>query len=413
VVFLAVDERASPPAADPRIAALCRLAFNFRLVVLTLTVVAMFDSDHRSAGVAAGIIVAAVMTVLPILRWDAIGSALMRHPLFLGLDLVAAMILLALTGAGSPLYSYTLGVALLAGVLHGNVGALVFTPFLVIGYLAGVASADGGGTSFQTLVGLPALYAVAALSGAAVRRLIERQIRTEAELRAVVAAGEVERERTRIAREMHDSVAKTLHGMSLHARAVAAWVRKDPERALDELTALEHAAAAAAREGRRLIEDLRTDALDIPFADVVRTVAERWGQKSGIDTEVEVSGAPEPSPDTRWELLQILREALVNIERHSAARRARVTLAETEGSIALGITDDGRGLDAEDAAGRRADGHYGLLGMEERARRAGGSLAIATKSGEGTTVTVRVPVAVAQEQEQEQDQSAHRDLSPA
>jgi signal transduction histidine kinase len=408
-VLLAGSERGSAPAGDARIAALCRLAFNFRLVVLTLTVVALFDSDHRSTSVAAGIIVAAVMTVLPILRWESIGPALMHHPLFLGLDLVAAMILLAFTGAGSPLYSYTLGVALLAGVLHGNVGALVFSPFLVIGYFAGVASADGAAISFQTLLGLPALYPVAALSGAAVRRLIERQIRTETELRTVVAAAEVERERTRIAREMHDSVAKTLHGMSLHARAAAAWVRKDPQRALDELAALEHAAAAAAREGRRLIEDLRTDALEVPFKDVVRTVAERWGHKSGVDTQVEARAESEPSPDTRWELLQILREALANIERHSDARRARVTLTEAGGAIKLAVTDDGRGLDEEDAARRRADGHYGLVGMEERARRAGGSLAIVTAPGEGTTITAHVPAAIPQSQEP----SAHRDLSPA
>ena len=200
------------PLSMGRVGALCRLIFNFRLIALSVVVLWM-PSQLDDFGLLLGVLcMAAVASFLPILFWDSYGPILLRHPTFLVCDLIISMGILTITGAESPFFYFTLGTALLAGVLYGWMGAGVLSVAILAFYWAGLSLSDSGGETFQVVVGLPALYPLCAVGGAAVRNLLDREARVEVELAEAERVSVVERERARLAREMHDSLAKRFRG---------------------------------------------------------------------------------------------------------------------------------------------------------------------------------------------------------
>ncbi len=125
-------------------------------------------------------------------------------------------------------------------------------------------------------------------------------------------------------------------------------------------------------------------------ADRVAAVLREWSARTGVRTRLRSCGSPLPLLVTaRHETLAVLREALANVDRHAAARTVDVELAAEDGYLVLTVRDDGRGFDPE----APVPGHYGLVGMRERAVRAGGRLALDTAPGRGTALTLRVPLA--------------------
>jgi signal transduction histidine kinase len=388
----------SPVEEDPRLVALCRLVFDFRVVALTITFVSLLGSDNEMQVVLPGLLLAVVMSVVPLLLWHRLGAFVSRHPLFLAVDLLVSMGILSVIGAGSPFYYYTIGTALLSGVVYGWTGALVFSPFLVVAYLSGLSPQDWIESDldpFQVLVGLPILYPLAAAAGAAVRRLVDRLISTEQELRDAAWSTAADRERSRIAREMHDSLAKTLHGIALAASALPRWVEKNPDRAAGEARALATAAETAATEGRQLIYDLRADELDSNIGEAFERYVYRWAERHGIDASFSRHLRDPVPPSVRWELFQILKESLTNIERHAHASSVWVLLRQSDTELTMAIEDNGRGCGPELPDRRGREGHFGLVGMKERAARLGGSLEFASQEGEGVTVLVRIPLGAA------------------
>jgi signal transduction histidine kinase len=107
--------------------------------------------------------------------------------------------------------------------------------------------------------------------------------------------------------------------------------------------------------------------------------------------EVAVSAAQvEPPVDVRYELVRILGEALANVERHAQATRVSVRVTGGDGRVELAVRDDGRGFQPRKLTSWQADGHFGIVGMHERAGRAGGELRLETAPGTGTALTVAV-----------------------
>ncbi|MDQ4057935.1 MAG: sensor histidine kinase [Actinomycetota bacterium] len=379
-----------------RVGGLCRLIFNFRLIALTV-VVLWIPSRLEDFGLLLGILgIAALTSFLPIVFWERLGSALLRHPAYLVCDLFIAMGILTLTGAESPFFYFTLGTALLAGVLYGWTGAAVLSVAILAFYWAGLylrAEAGEVGT-FQLIVGLPALYPLCAAGGAAVRNLLDRQARTEAKLAEAERSMLIERERARLAREMHDSLAKTIQGISLTASALPAWVRRDPERAASEAGQVARAAKLASAEARKLLTDMRTDMLEVPLGTAVCAFASTWSDRTGIALICDADEGCDAAPETRWELFSIVREAVRNIERHAGADNVRLGLEAIAGEIVLSVDDDGRGFEVpDDLSELRHGGHFGIIGMRERAERAGGRLEVASVPGEGMCMRVVVPQA--------------------
>jgi signal transduction histidine kinase len=376
-----------------QVGSLVRVVLVGRLVALLLTVISLPRMEGRLLGVSVVVMAGGLASLVPLRWWDRFSPTLLRHPLYLAGDLLLGMGLLALIGLDSPFFYFTLATAVLAGVLYGVTGAAVFSVLLIAAYavsllLVGTTEAS----SFAVTVGNPALYPLAAAAGAAVRRVLDDQAETELALRNATRSAAVESERARIARDMHDSLAKTLHGMSLSASALTKWVERDPERAASDAAALAEAARDAAAETRTIIRDLRDDALELPLAESVASYVEGFSERTGISVAAEATGGEAASSTTRWELFSVLREALANVEEHAGAGHVRILLEDHEEDLVLSVRDDGRGFDVPARPQSASpNGHFGIIGMLERVDKVGGSLELRSAPGEGTTVRARVP----------------------
>lgn len=385
-----------PEGAAGWLESACKLTVTFRAGILLLTLVSLPDQEHRSL-VLAAIAAAALASFLPLRFWDRVGPALVRRPSYFAAELVLAALILVLTGVQSPFFYFTLGTALLGGLIYGWGGAAVFAPMLVGVYVWVLhvrRAVDEIPDTFQNLIGLPALYLVVAAAGAAARGLLDRQAAAEAELaeRERKAAGE--RERARLARDMHDSLAKTVHGIGFAALALARQIERDPETAARDARRLADDAKVAAEEARDLISGLRTrDDGDLPPAAAVRSEAERWSAQSGVAVRVAAEEIAWLAGDAARELVWIAREALRNVSRHGeGATMVEVRLRPVGSRVVLSIADDGPGFEApEELSELEAGRHYGLVGMRERARLTGGDLAVESEPGEGTVVSAWIP----------------------
>jgi NarL family two-component system sensor histidine kinase YdfH len=211
-------------------------------------------------------------------------------------------------------------------------------------------------------------------------------------------AGQVEdltlaNERQRMARELHDTLSQGLAGLILQLEAADAHLASDhTARARTIVQQAMLQARATLADARRAIGDLRESqplaALDP--AECMRQEVDRFTTATGIPCALEIELTAVIPPAVCETLQRTLAEALTNIARHARAAHAQVRLAPTPTGIELTVTDDGAGFDPANAANQ--PGHYGLLGMRERARLAGGSLEITSQPASGTTLYLRLPV---------------------
>ena len=224
------------------------------------------------------------------------------------------------------------------------------------------------------------------------RRLIEQLEATRSEL----ATAERERgrlaERQRLARDIHDTLAQGFVSIVLQLQAAEAELPEGAAEARGHLERARRTASDNLAEARRLVWDLRPDALRAaPLGEALGRLAGRVASETGLVATATVTGTPKPlSPDAEVTLLRVTQEALANVTRHSGAGRVAVTLSYMDGEAALDVRDDGTGFDPP-ADGPGAAGGLGLRGMRERVEALGGRLAVETAPGRGTTIAVTVP----------------------
>jgi signal transduction histidine kinase len=261
-----------------------------------------------------------------------------------------------------------------------------------------VRSGDELADTFQIWVGQPALYAVVAAAGAGARQVLDRQAEGDARMAAMERKAAAETERSRLARDMHDSLAKTVSGIGFAALALARRIERDPAGAADEARRLADDARLATIEARELITGLRGDdgrAMPLPVA--LRMEAERWSAACGVPVGLAIEDVGELDAVAARELEWILREALRNIARHAHASRVDVRLRTLGGRAVLTVSDDGDGFDVPDDLAVLASGrHFGVTGMRERAQIAGGDLSVESAPGEGCVLSVWVRAPEAQ-----------------
>ena len=391
-----------PPAVLPRVGALCRVLLQVRLLLAALTLLLALG-ETLTASFAVAFVGAVFSTWLVIRSWDRIAPHLVRHPILVGLDVVISYGILSLGGPLGPFFLFTVVTAAIAGLLYRWRGVAYVCALQVLFYYGALAtSTTPGDWTFQTLAGQPAYYPVVGFVGVAVGRLLDEQARTDQARRAAEISAAAAGERARLAREMHDSLAKTLRGIAMAAAALPAWIDRSPQRAASEARNLASAAEIASREARDLIADLRADQLDRPLADIVRDIAAGWSDRTDIPVTLECAQDADLPLLSRYEAVAIVREALANAELHSAACSVRVRLARDGDRVAVDVRDDGRGFelashgdDGDPPAWLRAlarRGHYGIVGMHERATRAGGTLVVTSAAGQGTRVAASLPV---------------------
>lgn len=386
---MAVSLASDPPLA--RIGATFRLLMQVRVLASGLALL-LVPGDRATLGTIFVLSCVGALSALALFGWQEIVPRLIAHPVLLALDALIAYAALEVGGVLGPFFLVTAITSTLAGLLFQWSGTLLICPLQVLLYYA-AATDSAWVVSFQTVLGMPLCYFIGGFVGTALRRLFDEFAWSdEARHRAEVAAAAAE-ERTRLAREMHDSLVKTLRGISMAAAVLPAWVSRSPDRAREEALRIVAAAEIASREARELITELRTDTAQRPLGEVIEDIVGPWAASTGVRAEVAADSGVDLPIRTRHEVAAILREALENVKRHAEAPSIEVRLRHGGDRVVLTIADHGKGFampaDVDELA--RA-GHYGVVGMQERAVHAGADLTVTSEPGAGTTVTVTVPI---------------------
>jgi PAS domain S-box-containing protein len=208
-----------------------------------------------------------------------------------------------------------------------------------------------------------------------------------------------EAERVRIARELHDDTAQALTGLSRRLDMLVDTftsggnqVRQEIPKRLEELREQSDSILAGVR---RFSRDLRPTVLDdLGLLPALKWLVTALEEQHGVAGNIRVLGEQHRLPDeTELALFRIAQEAMNNVWKHSDASAVEVTLDFTGGDIVMIVADDGKGFDMPPSTSDlAASGKLGILGMQERVRLLGGSLAVRSEPGAGTSVVVTVPV---------------------
>ncbi|MFD0023890.1 sensor histidine kinase [Streptomyces sp. NPDC058382] len=408
----AIADPASQPAFTLQVNALqamCRQVFGFRLAMIA--VATPFAIDRTAPGLATWLIGSAILVTFmgsyALFRdWERFGPLLLRHPWMLGIDAFFGALLLITAGPESTLAYVTVCTPLLAGLVYGWRGSAAFAViqvviiFLIYGTDVNLEASD------SSVFLLPGFCVIAGAVGFTLRNLLLRfgtasQALTDTRARLAVNEA-VEGERTRLAREMHDSVAKTLHGLAMAAEGLASSSdRMDPLTVRHQAELVARSARRAAAESRELLSDLRRDSGLDAGVDVLSELQARtddFARRHGITATFrmlsELPVPPVPQIVGR-QLLTIASEAMENAHRHAHPSYV-VVLAGVKGDVLrVSVYDDGRGLPAGTTLDdlKRA-GHFGLVGMVERAASIGARIRIGKgKAEKGTEVRLELPLA--------------------
>ncbi len=210
------------------------------------------------------------------------------------------------------------------------------------------------------------------------------------------------RERTRLAREMHDTLGHALVLVSVKLEAAQRLRERDPQRCEQELEETKEIVRESMKELRASIANLRSPVLEREpacraLSRYAREMAQRTGLRVSYDLHPDIEGLPEPVEETLWKVGQ---EALANIEKHARAQNVLLHISRQDGQVFLKIADDGIGLPpglCQHANGEQdhyasPTGHYGLSGMLERVKNAHGQLVIGPNGTQGTSIEVTLPL---------------------
>jgi NarL family two-component system sensor histidine kinase YdfH len=209
------------------------------------------------------------------------------------------------------------------------------------------------------------------------------------------SAGQIEEltrltERQRLARDLHDTLTQGLAGVILQLEVASAHqAKQNYTRAAEIVQGAIGRAREALQEARAAIADLRAESpgpRDLT-ADVQKEI-DRFGAATGITCQADLDALAAIPPPLDGQLRRALAEALANVARHAQARRVWIGAAVRQGMVEVEVRDDGVGFNP---AAINPDGHYGLLGLRERAQQSGGDVAVISRPGTGTTLRFRFP----------------------
>ncbi|MEU0336953.1 histidine kinase [Streptomyces sp. NPDC006193] len=393
--------------------ALCRQVFGFRLAMILVSAPAALLNAAPGLGVrlvGAAVVVTFMVSYVLFRDWERFGPLLLRHPSLLAADTLFGSFLLVSAGPDTTLAYVSVCTPLLAGLVYGWRGAACFASLqsLILLLVHATLKAGRHAPVAEALL-LPGLCVVAGAMGSTLRNLMLRFGAATQALTAVqarlAAAEAVSAERARLAREMHDSVAKTLYGVALAADGLAATASAaapDPARIREQAELVSRSARRAAAESRELLTDLRRDhpqpahqpSVWRELADRARDFTARTGLPVTCPRPQDGAALPSlPAPLARH-VLAIVTEALENAHRHARATHVDVRARVHDGVLRLTVHDDGTGLPPGTTLERLRDsGHFGLLGMVERAAQAGARIRVGRGAHErGTEVRLDLPL---------------------
>ena len=280
--------------------------------------------------------------------------------------------------------------------------ALAFTAVTAIVELGVLYPVVGNKVDFETLplLGLPLIRAFAfGTVGHIVDHLIDTQ---QAQSKALLKANyrlsrhaetleqlAVSRERNRLARELHDTLAHTLSGQAVNLEAIKLTVPPEQTETLSMLDQALESTRSGLRETRRALKDLRSQPLEnLGLALALRNLARDAASRAAFELELDIPDAlPALPPEVEQCVFRIAQESLENIVRHASARLVRLHLGVEAGHLQVEIGDDGIGADLD-----RLDlqDKLGLQGMRERAAEVGGVFEVSSQPNKGTTIRFSV-----------------------
>ncbi len=198
-------------------------------------------------------------------------------------------------------------------------------------------------------------------------------------------------ERSRVGRELHDTLEQGLAGIALQLEAVAGSLDASPEAARQSLEVAKEMLRYSQEEARRSVMDLRSQALESgDLARALTDLAQQMTRGTRALADVRVEGTPQRlDASEEHHLLRIGLEAVTNAIKHSDARRVDITLRFQSEATDLIVQDDGCGL--EQGLELASGSHFGLLGIRERVDKLGGVLQISGERGAGTRLSVTIP----------------------
>ncbi len=199
----------------------------------------------------------------------------------------------------------------------------------------------------------------------------------------------VSRERNRLARELHDTLAHTLSALTVQLEALGATWRKMPAKASTMVDKMLNAARGGLNETRRTLKNLRASQLEeLGLAAAVKSLAESVAQRNGLKLKTEISfKKPNLASDVEQSFYRVSQEALENIIGHANAKAVKLSLIGAGKKLKLTIQDDGKGFRPQKAAAKQ---RLGLQLMRERADLIGAEFAIESSLGQGTTVRMSI-----------------------
>ena len=208
-----------------------------------------------------------------------------------------------------------------------------------------------------------------------------------------------ERERTKIAGELHDGVVQNLAGMALMLSAEASQLKAHANGAANGTDALIELLDQSASDARAAMKELRTLIIDLApptlrreglQAALLEVLAEI--KRKGTNTQLDLPPNLRLRKDRAALIFRVAQEVLRNVAAHAQAKNVTVELSTEDGAAVLSIQDDGKGFSEADIARRRAEGHLGTSAIVDRAEEAGGTLTIDSEPGRGTLVVLTLPI---------------------
>lgn len=346
------------------------------------------------------ILLTMAMSWLPLHLFSKFPQALVNGFCFPLSDLAISVILIFSLrenyyGIQHLLFAYILTSALLEGLLVNLSYKVIWSSAVIVALALSRSQSQTLATSLTVFVVLSLGVVFAIVLGDRLRSQFEDIDRLTEETMSIRAEERALAERLVIARDLHDSLAKSVHGIRMLAETLTADLEETQHQDSTLSRTLFESADEASREARLILDGLRVSEQEqSSLLDRLTEQACRWGARTGIEVKCSQTGSTsiiEPiSSEMGWHIQRILGEILTNVEKHAQASKVFLNLSVDSTSLTLEIRDNGIGL-SSGCVHTPAEGHYGIEGMFERAHILNATLTIDGHSAAGgvnTALTV-------------------------
>lgn len=348
-------------------------------------VIASWTETSITSGEPLVLALLALESLVAFIFWDRIKNFVSRHPLILSIDILLVVIAIGPGQGISPYFLYLGATAVLIGLLYDRQNRTILATLLIGSYalipliLRTTPATYSLYGAVESCVSVTILV-VLVLLGSRLHSLQQR-VDTAVEIASRNAReATLGEERSRIARELHDSTVKSLVGINL----LSATIQKQPQNAAKTAELIQAAATSAIAESRQLLSSLRQgDAAN--FDETLQASLEEIEVVHGVEVRLSNEGGQFPS-DLQYNVRKIIEEAVTNSAVHSGTDYIDVAIHRDGDSLTARVSDYGTGF----RYAHKKSGHIGIASMRERAAEIGGLLTLTSVPDKGTTVTLHV-----------------------